>query len=436
MMGVSQSWKADIANFDDLFRHIALNISDGQTIVTAGRILRMTETRSTGLEVFIKGAFCDLIGNAKLQVMAKELFRRLRLQSGRFVSFETQTQTSHLGLYFNLPAPKLRFLRCYHTISPALFSSSFPNLRTLHVYADKMLRVPPAALSNLAELRLENLCRTQRFSIESVLAILQDASQLEVLQLAGFAQFDLVSAAVGPAMELTNLKSAQFMNCNLPELLSRLRFPQLCKFNFRGFNSIPDENTPPSMADNSDFFSSLRACPLPILDREVLTHIFVSMDNKGNKIEFTMRLMSGLLGPKHQFAITMVWERWESWEERLEQSIRGAMERVRFSPGVCLYIFHHIDHNWGPYLPLLRLPLINTLCTAGYFTSAVLNLLADPHPLSHSPFPRLKCFCFKGDDPQVPTKGIQSLVNRCLQSRFDKGQPIAIRCWVPSGRYT
>jgi len=279
-------------------------------------------------------------------------------------------------------------------MSPALFSSSFPSLRTLHVYVDKVLRVPPAALSNLAELQLENLCWTQRFSIESVLTLLQDASRLEVLQLAGFAQFGFVSTAVGPAVELTNLKSAQFMNCDLPELLPWLRFPQLCEFNFRGFNSTPDENTPPSMVGNSDFFSSLRACPLPILDQQVLTHIFVSMDNKGNKIEFTMRLMSGLLGPKHQFAITMVWERWESWEECLEQSIRGAMELIRFSPGVCLYIFHHIDHNWGPYSPLLRLPLINTLCTAGYFTSVALKLLADSSPYITFSIPPPKVLLF------------------------------------------
>ena len=435
MMDVSKSWRVGIAKFDDLFRHIALNTSDGQTIVTASRILQMTETRSTGLEVFIKGAFRDLVGNAKLQVMAKELLRRLRLQSGRFISFEIRSPTSHIGSYFNLPAPKLHFLRCYHTMSPAIFSSSFPNLRTLHVYVDKVLRIPPAALSNLAELRLENLCRTQWFSVESVLTLLRDTNRLEVLQLAGFTRFGYASTVVGP-VELTNLKSAQFMNCDLPELLSRLRLPQLCEFNFRGFNSTPDENTPPSMAGNTDFFSSLRACPLPILDQQVLTHVFVSMDNKGDKIEFTMRLMSGLLGPKYQFVITMVWEKWESWEERLERSIRGAMERVRFSPGVCLYIFHHIDYNWVPYSPLLHLPLISTLCTAGYFTPVALKLLINSSPTSHLPLPRLKCFCFKGDDPQVPAEGIQSLINHCLQSRFDKGQPLAIRRWVPSGNKT
>ena len=435
MMDVSQSWRVTIAKFDDLFRHIAFSTSDGRTIVTASRILQVTEARSTGLEVFIKGAFHDLTGRTELQVVAKELLRRLRLQSGRFFSFEIRSQTSHLGSYFNLPAPELRFLCCHYTMSPALFSSSFPNLRTLHVYVDKVLRVPPTALSNLAELRLENLCRTRRFSIESVLTLLRDACQLEVLQLAGFVRFSCVSTVVVP-VELASLKSAQFMDCNLPELLSWLRFPQLCEFGFRGFGSAPDENSPPSTAGNTSFFSLLWASPLPILNQQALTHIFVSTDHKGNKIEFTMRLMSGSLSPKYQFMITMVWEKWESWEECVEQLIRGAMEHIRFSSGVCLYMFHHIDHNWRPYSPLLRLPLINTLCTAGYFTSIALKLLTDTCLTSYSPLPRLKCFCFRGDDPQVPAEGIQLLVSCCLQSRFDKKQPLAIRRWVPSGNET
>jgi len=130
MMDVSQSWRVSIASFTDLFRHIALNTSDGRTIVTAGRILQMAETRSTRLEVFIKGAFRDLIGNAKLQVMAKELLRRLRLQSGRFVSFETRSQTSHLGSYFNLPRRSCvscaATTPCRRPSSPPRFRASAP----------------------------------------------------------------------------------------------------------------------------------------------------------------------------------------------------------------------------------------------------------------------------------------------------------------------
>ena len=435
MMDVSRSWRDGIAGFDDLFRDIAFDTSNGRMIVTATRVLQTIETKATELRVFIRSTFRDLIRDTKLHVIATELLLRLGRQSSRFTYFELQGRSSHLGPYFNLPAPKLRLLRCDCTMSHVLFSSSFPDLRKLCTHVKKTIRILPSTLFNLVELQLINAHRTQIFSMESVLAILHSARQLEVLQLSGFVQFNCTSATAEPT-ELGRLKSVQFTDCHLPEILPRLRFPRLRRFGFHGFGSIPDENTPPSMVGDTNFFSPLRACLLPILDQRALTHIIISTDDKVDKIEFTLRLMSGPPGPRHQFVITMSWEKWAGscWEEYLEQSIREAMGRIRFSSNVCLYLFHHVDNTQLLCSPLLRLPQVSMLCTSGWFTPAALKLLiGSSDPTIHSPLPRLKCFCFRGDDLRTSPDEIQSLAELCLQSRFDRRQPLAIRRWIPCG---
>jgi len=432
MMDVSRSWRDDIVKFDDLFTHIAFDTSDGRTVATAARILRLAETGSAKLEVFIRSSPWDLTSNTKLHIMAGGLIRRLGLQSGRFIHFELQSRSSHLTPYFNLPAPNLRSLLHGCVVLPALFSSSFPNLRVLHMHVNKFSKIPPSALFNLVELQLVNSRRTQRFSVESVLALLRNTGRLEVLQLSGFAWFGCVSAAPEP-VELANLKSVKFVDCHLPELLPQLHFKQLCEFNFCGFNLTPDENTPPSMVSNTNFFPSLQGCPLPILDQEPLTHIFISTYNKGDKIEFTLRLMSGP-GLKYKFVITMVWGNWMDWEEHLKQTIGGAMKRIRLASSMYLYLFHYVGHTWGLYSPLLRLPQINVLCTAGLFTPVAFKLLTNPnHPTYSSPLPRLKCFCFREGELHVSTEDIQFLVKLCLWSRFNKRQPLAVRCFLPDG---
>lgn len=431
MMDAHESWRDIIVKFDDLFRNIAFDTSDPCMIATAARILETIETKPIELEVLIRSTFRDLIGTTALHVTAKEFIRRLGLQSGRFVTFELQSQTSHLMSYFSLPAPKLRFLLQDCTVSPNLFSSLFPNLRVLHTRANKVVRIPPSALFNLVELRLVNSHRTRRFSMESVLVLLGNARQLEVLQLSGFIRFSCASTAVKP-VELTNLKSVQFIGCHLQELLPRLLFPQLCQFNFSGSDFTPDENTLPSMVGSTDFFSPLRACPLPILDQRTLNHIFLSVGDEGDKIETTLRLVSGP-DSKYQFVVTAAWDKWANWEKYLEQSIRGAMEQIRLAPSVSLYLFHYVDHAWAPYSALLRLPQISMLCTAGCFTPVAFKLLTDSGgPKWHPPLPRLKCFCFKGDDLHVPTE-IRSSVELCLRSRHDNRRPLAIRRWIPCG---
>ena len=433
MMDVSHFWSDNIVKFDDLFRNIAFDTSDGPTIVTAIRILQMTEGRATELRVFIRSAFHDLVGDNNLQTIAKEFLHRLGQQSNRFTYFELQSQSSHLSSYFDLPAPRLRFLRHDCAMSPALFSSSFPELHTLYTHVNKTVRLLSFTLSDLVELQLTNSRRTHKFSLESVLALLRITCQLEVLQLSGFARFGCTST-IDESIELGHLKSVQFTDCDLPELLPRLCFPRLRKFSFHGFGSTPDENTPPSTVGDTNFFSPLQSCPLPILDQRALTHIIISTDDKGDKIEFTVRLMSGPPGPRYQFVITMAWEKWAGWEEYLEQSISEAMGRIRFSSSVCLYLFHHADHAQALYSPLLRLPQISMLCTSGWFTPVALKLLiGSGDPTSHPPLPHLQCFCFRGDDPHISAEEIQPSVELCLRSRFDKGRPLAIRRWVPNG---
>ena len=433
MMDVSRSWRDDIVGFDDVFRDIAFDTSDDRTIVAATRILQIIEARTTELRVFIRSAFHDLIGHTKLQVNTKELLRRLGLQSSRFVYFELQSRSSHLSPYFNLPAPKLHFLRHDCVMPPVLFSSSFPNLRTLHTHMSQVAGIPSHAVFNLVELRLINHFRARRFSVELVLNLLRDTRQLEVLELSGFSQFDCVFTTIEP-VELASLKSVQFTDSHLPELLPRLRFPKLHKFSFRGIDSTLDKNSSPSTVRNTDFFSLLQACPLPILDQRVLTNIIISTDEKDSKIEFTLQLVSGPPGPKHEFVITISWEKWASWEEHLERLIRGAMERIRFASTICLYLFHHIDHVHAPYLPLLRLPQISILCTSGCFTPVAFKLLTGSGNVAFPPpLPRLKCFCFRGDHLCLSANEVHLSVELCLQSRFDGGRPLAIRRWVPYG---
>ena len=391
MMDVSKSWRDNIMKFDDLFRNIAFDTSDGCTVATASRILQTIETRPIKLEVVIRSTFRDLIGDTKLQVMAREFVRRLGLQSGRFVYFELRSKTSHLDLYFNLPAPKLRFLLLNCAISPVLFSSSFPKLRALRANVNKVFKQPSSTLFNLSDLRLVNPHRAQKLSMESVLALFRATCQLEVLKLSGFVRFGCIPTTAEPT-ELSNLKYIQLMDCHPQELLPWLRFPQLCEFNFCGFDFTPDENTPPSMIGNTDFFSSLQACPLPILDQRPLTHIFVSTDEKSDKIQFTLRMTSGP-GLEHKFMITAAWDKWIDWKARLRQSIEGAMKRIRLASTVCLYVFQHVDHAWGLYLPLLRLPQVSVLYTSGWFTPVAFKLLVDScDPTCGLLLPRLKCF--------------------------------------------
>ena len=265
MMNVSRSWRDTIVRFDDLFGDITFDTSNGCTIVTMARVLLAAKTRATELWVFIRSNFHDLTGNTRLQVIAKDLLHRLGQHSGRFTHFELQSLFSHLNSHFNLPAPKLHFLRHDCATPPILFSSSFPNLRTLYTHVNKTIGILPSTLSNLVELHLTNSRRTQRFSMKSVLDLLRNTHQLEVLQLSGFTQFGCASTIPEP-VELNRLKSVQFTDCHLPELLPRLCFPQLRKFSFCGPGFSPDENTPPTVS-NTDFFSPLQAYPLPILDQ-------------------------------------------------------------------------------------------------------------------------------------------------------------------------
>lgn len=196
MMDVSKSWRESIVKFNDLFTSIAFDTSDGHTIATASRILRMIETRSTELEVCIKTTFQDLIGNTKFQIMIRKFVRRLGLQSGRFIHFELRSRTSHLDLYFNLPVPRLRFLLLNYAISPVLFSSSFPNLCTLHANVNKVFIQPSSTLFNLLDLQLVNPRGVWKLSMESILTLLQATHQLEVLKLSGFVQFGCIPTAV------------------------------------------------------------------------------------------------------------------------------------------------------------------------------------------------------------------------------------------------
>ena len=432
MADVCRSWRNAIVKFENLFRHIAFDTSDGRTIATTHRILRTVETRSTELEVSIRSSPYDLIGGTRLQIMAKELLQRLSLQSNRFISFELLTHTSHLSPYFNYPAPALRFLRQNCVMTSILFVSSFPNLRVLHTRVNNVVRMTPPSSFNLTELQLVNSSRTQGFSMESLLSLLRNTLQLAVLHLSGFAQFCSTYGAPEP-VQLAHLKSVHFVDCRLQELLPRLLFPQLCEFTSMISGLASDEIAPPFEMGGTDFFSHLQACPLPIIDQRPLTCIYVSTKNEGDKINFTLQLMSGS-DHKYKFVTNVVWRKCGNWEDQLRKLIEGAMRRIRLTSSVCLYLIHDASHAQALYSPLLRLPQIDVLCTTGWFTPVVFKLLTDSGDATACKIlPRLKCFCFRGDDLHVPNRQTRTSVSLCLRTRFKGNRPLAIRCFEIQG---
>ena len=434
MVDVCRSWRNIVVKFDDLFRHIAFDTSDGCTVTTSSRVLKVIETKLTKLEVSIRSKPHELLGGTRLQIMAKELVHRLSLQSDRFISFELHTHSSHLSPYFNYPAPALRFLHQDCVMTSILFASSFPNLRVLHTRVNNVIRIPPSSTFNLVELQLVNSSRTQGFSMGSVLALLRSISRLEVLHLSGFAQFCRTYGAAEP-VQLAHLKSVHFVDCRLQELLPRLRFPQLDEFTSMISDFASDENTPPSEVGDADFFSPLRACPLPIIDQRPLTCIFVSTKDKGDKIKSTLRLMSGP-DHKYKFVTTAIWWKCGNWENRLRKTIEGAVERIRLTSSVCLYLIHDVSHGQASYSPLLRLPQIDVLCTAGLFTPIAFKLLINSgDTTSCNILPRLKCFCFR-DDLLVPSRQTRSSISLCLRYRFKGNRPLAIRCCETQGEGT
>ena len=177
--------------------------------------------------------------------------------------------------YFNLPAPRL--LRLVHASAQPeeLFASSFTSLRVLDMVVEEHFPWPTATLSNLVVLRLKNSQDTRRFCATSLFDLIKLARQLEELQLT---EFLLLSGdSNGRPILHANLKSIQFIDCDLKFILQHLRFPNTTRLCVEGIGSGLDGKPFPLPSEGIDYFTPLEALPIPVLDQYIVTEVMVHM---------------------------------------------------------------------------------------------------------------------------------------------------------------
>ena len=436
-MGVCRLWNGQICGFSGLFKDIAFDTSSRITVSTATRFLEIVEAQSNGLHVYARFHARDSNDN---WVVSKEFLSRLRLQSWRFVCFETGDMPIPLVAYFNLPATRL--LRLVHTpvLPRELFASSFANCRILDASVNKYFPWPTAILSNLVVLRLKNARSTHYFCAISLFGLIRCARQLEELQLTDFLRF---SGSPKAKLVHANLKSAHFIQCDLKFILRCLRFPNATSFHAEsyGINLTGETNPPPSR--DIGYFSPLQAYPTPILEQHSVTRVIVHVENwLPNNTYFKLRLECG---KSYIVTFTVGFRKEGYWEACIRSSINEMSRHTRLSSMVALSIFHYLSLLTINLLllqqcqlppssidsPLLWLPQVAVLRTDYSLVRSLMLCLADPE---NGILPNLKCYLF--DIETLPTSVDPTIPETAtgLRSRFNNGSPFAIQYWTLNGK--
>jgi len=365
---------------------------------------------------------------------------RLRLQSGRFVSFEVDHMSAPFIAHFNLPAPRL--LRLVHTpaLPDRLFASSFENLRVLNASVKQHFPWPTATFPNLVALRLENANSTRRFSATSLFDLIGYANRLEELRLIDFLRFSGGSRT--KPLTHANLKSIHFIQCNLKFILQQLEFPDATTLQVESYGTGLDGEPNPPPSRDIGYFMPLQARPIPVLNKHVVTGVTIHMqDWFTDNIYFKINLKCGV---NRSVDLTTTFRKVDGWEAYFQSTIDEMLRRIRLDARVNLSIFHYFPLSpispptcqlplFSPDLPLLRLPQVALLRTDHSLVRNVINCLAD---LDHRHLPNLKCYSFDVETQPTSVDLAAPEILACLQSRFSIGTPFALQYWTLDGKIT
>jgi len=431
MMGVCKSWNDQICGLNGLFADIAFDTTDHVTISTAAKFLQIVETRSSNLRVYAR---CITWDGSQAQ---KDFFSRLRLQSWRFVCFEVEHTSPSFIAYFNLSAPGL--LRLVHTspLPERLFASSFTNLRILDTSVEKNFP-RPTTLANLVTLRLKNSDSTRHFCATSLLDLIGSARHLEELQLTGFTRF--TDGSETRRLICANLKSIRLARCNLKFILQHLQFPNANSFDVESYGIGSTGQLDLPHFGDTDYFSPLRACPVPILDQHPLTEVTVHMqDLLVNHTYFRLGLKCGT---SRAVDFTIAFRQSDSWEAYFQSSMNEILQRIRLCAAVDLSLFHYLPSPFGTPSrpPSLREAPLSFIDSAFFRLTQVVVLRTDCSLLrditlrladsEHVILPNLKCYSFDAETLLTPMDVVVPDTVACLRSRFIAGSPFAIQYWT------
>jgi hypothetical protein len=434
MMDVCKSWNDQIRGLNGLFADIAFDTHNPITISTATKFLELIEAQSNNLRVYARCIIWD--GDPTQQAFIS----RLRLQSWRFVRFEVDRATTTVPFIaqFNLPAPRL--LRLIHTpaLPEGLFASSFTSLRVLDGSVEKHFPWPTATFSNLVTLRLQNSRPTRRFCATSLLDLIGHAKHLEELQLTDFLRFS--GGRKANPLPHASLRSIHLIQSNLQFILQNLLFPNATSLRVEsyGIDAAGESDLPASR--DIGYFSSLRACSVPILEHRFTKVIVQMQDLFTSSFYLTLGIECEA---SRTVNFTVAFQKEGPWEAYVQSSINGILQRIRLGARVELSVFHHLPLSpKSPLLcrgeipftsidsPFLQLPQVVTLRTDLPLVRGVMHHLAD---LEHMILPNLKCYSFDLEslpafvDPPSPEAVV------CLRSRFANGSPFAIQYWALDG---
>lgn len=437
MMGVCRLWNDRICGLSGLFKDIAFDTSDCVTISTATRFLEIVETRSNDLHIY---AQCRAWSNDDNRAVSKEFLSRLRLQSWRFIRFETGDMPIPFVAYFDLPAPRL--LRLVHTsiLPRELFASSFTNCRILEASVNKLFLWPTAILSNLVTLQLENAHPSHPFCSTSLFDLIQHARQLEELRLTDFLQFSGGSKA---EIVHTNLKSAHFAQCNLKFILQRLRFPNATSLHVESYGISLVGELDLLASRGIGYFSPLQAYCTPILEQHRVTKVSIHIqDWLAENIYFKLGLECGT---SRTICFRLAFQKEGHWEAYIQSSINEVLRSICLGAEVAFSIFHYpplsptnlpsLQQCQAPLMsldsPLFLLPQVMILKTDYSLVRSTILLLADPE---HRILPNLKCYSFDIETLPTSVDPVVTETTTCLRSRFNNGSPFAIQYWTLDGK--
>jgi len=430
MMGVCRSWNDQIRGLNGLFADIAFDTTNSITISTAAKFLQTVETQSNDLRVYAR---CITWDGSQAQ---KAFFSHLRLQSWRFVCFEVEYTSPSFIAYFNLSAPGL--LRLVHTspLPERLFASSFTNLRILDASVKKNFPWPTATFDNLVTLRLKNSNSTRRFCPTSLFDLIGHAHCLEELRLTDFIRF--TGGSETRRLICANLKSILFIQCNLKFLLQHLQFPNANSFDVESYGINSDGGPDLPHSRDIGYFAPLKALPIPVLYKRVVTAVTVHMVNCfTDNVYFKLILRCGV---GWKFGFTGIFRKEGDWEAYFKSSVNEILRHTHLGATVGLSAFHHLPLSpvdlppcqpaMSLNLPLFRLPQVALLRTDSSLARDVITQLAN---LEYMALPNLKCYSF--DVETQPTSvDLAPETMACLRSRFNNGSPFALQYWTPDGK--
>lgn len=328
---VCKSWRFHTTTLMCLWRDIAFDVAEPETIRLAANFLSLVEGQDVSLRIYAGFGHSDLPGPDGLG----NLLSGLRRNTHQWAVFECQGALGRYHSYFDLPAPNLRYFSDHGQSSWDVsqpFHGCTPSLR--YLLTSSTTRWGSIPLSNLTEFHFEQPTCGPSPSLKSLLDFLQNALGLETLRLKWLGSF-IHDCAADATVSLLRLHAIQVHNTDFEALTEHIFIP-----NVRRAALTVDTPTSP-LFEAPHALTSLSS--IPILDQPV-SEVVVVIAHTMNGGNFRIRLM---MDGEGSFDMSLIWDAGviQDWKSYVADTLSALTERIWLDPGAVLRLYLGIGHR-------------------------------------------------------------------------------------------